>query len=557
MARIRTVFPRNTVAHHWAHGVQDSARNAADTFYFRGPTLYSYGRHFVIGHILRGDDYGPLTGRVLWNDASYSNTTSNHQSIAWRALTTQQRDTCLHVPTLNSDDARAIDRAIREKRLPDYAADLIRIVQSHVASIIGKRHGSGPFVEALFKARKYDATARVLYAAAGRKYPLDAIPLNSDVPADKAERSAFVAAFSRAVVRDDYQTALTAADQYLQRARAEFEAGNDGTQYDDIRTAARIAASTYTVAQQCERAADTADEKHRILHAGKRSPAVGKIRKALQPIAAALKTRQEETQRAEIMARLNFFTRKFYVARRNRKTFSVASLPGYIGQLQSAMSAVGIAPDSLIGHAVARVARMESVLTINRDAASARRSFAAAESYGNQHPGNALRCYREVLNYARRIQNTEGGYSQYVLAGLADVVKSSRARADVMLAAVQAKEKACIDDWIAGRSNHAPSYTVGTYARIKGDMIETSRGASVPIAHACRLARVFDRIVNAGGKTWPDGSGPMVGHYRVNTIGADGTLVIGCHEFNPDEARRLRDLLEQCAECQSVTEEAN
>ncbi len=552
MARIRQVFPRETVAHHWAHGVQDSARDAAGNFYFTGPTLYSYGSHFVIGHVMRGDEYGDLSGRVLWSDASYSNTTSKQQTIAWRALTSQQRANRLHVPSLSGDDARAIDRAIREKRLPEYAAGLIRAVQSHIAGIIGKRHGSGPFVSTMYSARKYDETARAFYAAAGRKYPLDDIPSNDDIPADKAGRAAFVAAFSRAIVRADYETALSNAVKYLQHARAEFEAGNDGAQYDDIRTAARIAASTYDVAQQCERAADTADGHYRTLHAGKRSPAVGKIRKALQPIAAALKARQEATQRAETLARLDHFVRRFYAARRDRKTFSVGRLPGYIDQLRREVSALGIAPDSIIGHAVARVARMESVYVIDRAAASARQSFATAESYGEQYPSDALRCYREVSNYARRIETCEGGYPVYVLKGLGDIVEVSRARCVAMLEAVQAKEKAQIDDWIAGRSNHRPSYAAGTYARINGANIETSRGASVPIAHACRLARVFDRIVNAGGKHWPDGAGPMVGHYRVNVIGADGSLVIGCHEFNPDEARRLRDLLTRCAECQSV-----
>lgn len=65
-ARIRRVFPRDEVAHLWAHKAQDGARDAGGNFFFTGATLYSYGRHYVIAHIL-ADECGPsLAGRVLW-----------------------------------------------------------------------------------------------------------------------------------------------------------------------------------------------------------------------------------------------------------------------------------------------------------------------------------------------------------------------------------------------------------------------------------------------------------------------------------------------------------
>ena len=553
---MRRVLPRDTVAHYWAHRVQDDARDKQHSFYFVGPTLYSYGPHFVIGHIL-------TDGRVLWNDSSYSVTTSKHQSIARRAMTRQQRETMLYFPDLSSDDARAITRAIDEKRLPEYASKLIRQVQSDVASIIGKRKGSGPFCSALYDARRYDATARALYAAAGKKYPLDVIPENVDIPVDKTARVAFVAAFSRAVIIDDYQSALRQAGNYLATARSEATSA-DGTQYDDPHTRARIAGGTYDCAERGLKACDDADRHHRVLH-GKASPQAGKLRKALQPIAAEFKARQHAAEIEVMRARLQRFAQSFYRhlhadrkhARASGHARSSAlllrNLPGYVGRVQSECEVAGFAPDSFVGRAVARCLRMEAAATIAKAVENAQSSFNSAESYGVQWPSDAVRCYAEVINYYRQVMaHATHPYAAHVMETLYPLAASAESRIVELRAAMVEKEKATITAWIAGTSNIRPRYEAGAYARIVGDHVETSRGASVPIEHACRLSRVFDRIVASGGKDWPDGSGPMVGHYRVNRIGADGSLVIGCHEFSPDEARRLRDILAQCKACEGV-----
>lgn len=67
------------IAHLWANQSQSDARNATNSFYFIGATIYSYGRHFPIAHFLPD-------GRVLWNDCYYSNSTSKHQMHVKHAL---------------------------------------------------------------------------------------------------------------------------------------------------------------------------------------------------------------------------------------------------------------------------------------------------------------------------------------------------------------------------------------------------------------------------------------------------------------------------------------
>lgn len=546
---MRNVYPRETVAHLWAHSAQDSARDRESNFYFRGPTLYSYGSHFAIAHILKGPEYGELSGRILWNDASYSMTTSRHQTIAWRALTQQQNESRLRVPTLNADDARAIDRAIREKRIPNYCDGLLWRIQGHIASLVGKRHGSEPFCSALFNARKYDATARAIYAHARKRYPLDPIPAGADIPADKVSRGVFVTTFSRAIVAADYKTAISNAAAYLRTAQ-DSETSPTGIEYTDpLSDDCRITASC-DVATKGLRACADADKHYATLHAGKRSAQVSRIRRALTPLAESFKNAREAAEKAVTLRQLEHFARAFYkeqYARKHTRTyrhrFDLRNLPGYIKRECERADSLGIAPDSLIGHAIARARAIDNARAIVRAVENARVSFDAAEAYGTRLPGDAIRCYTEVMNYARQIKARGGRASEFYCKQVSGLSDSAEARIVELRAELTRVNAQKIADWISGASNVAPPYDAGTFARIRGDFVETTRGASAPIEHVRRLADIYSRIVAAGGKQWPDGVGPIVGHFRVNSIGTDGSLIIGCHRFDAAEAKRLHALV--------------
>jgi hypothetical protein len=551
--RVRRVFPRETVAHLWAHGAQDGARDSSRNFYFTGPTLYSYGSHFVMGHILKGEQYGPLNGCILWNDESRSNTTSKHQSIAWRSMTRQQRDNAIHLPEIDQDIARSIDRAIVNKQLPDFAAKLVRVVQSHIVAILGKRHNSGPFCDSVFNARKYDKSARALYSAAKKKYPLPEIP--ADIPAEKNARVQFVASFSRAIVLENLATARREAADYLRVAQSE-STSLTGDAYTDPRSHARIMASTYDCAVRGLDACDDADKHYATLHTGKkRDPQASKIRKALEPLASAFKMAREKADIEVGKNEVNRFIQSYFKYCRGRHHSAnqreLFPIPGYIPK-PSRNYLASLPADSFENAIVNRAKRIQTVSEINRLYKHILSDLAAAESYGDQYPHYALRCFNTVAATALSIERMNHGYSLFILTRIEPLLRDARVKITHYQKIIQEKNAKVISDWIAGVSNVRPPYEAGTYARIKGANVETNRGATVPIEHACRLTRVFDRIVSAGGKQWSDGAGPIVGHYRVNSIGADGSLVIGCHEFTPVEAKRMRDILANCQECADV-----
>lgn len=70
------------VAHLWANEQRDSATGS--NFYFEGASIYSYGRHFEAGRIVRnkrGEKAYLITTRC------YSTTTATkHMPMVWRAL---------------------------------------------------------------------------------------------------------------------------------------------------------------------------------------------------------------------------------------------------------------------------------------------------------------------------------------------------------------------------------------------------------------------------------------------------------------------------------------
>lgn len=80
---MKKVLNNENVAHVWAHQQQSEARNANNSFYFNGATIYSYGYHFPIAkHAI--NEKGEKV--ILFTTRSYSNTTAKHINDVWRAI---------------------------------------------------------------------------------------------------------------------------------------------------------------------------------------------------------------------------------------------------------------------------------------------------------------------------------------------------------------------------------------------------------------------------------------------------------------------------------------
>lgn len=109
---------------------------------------------------------------------------------------------------------------------------------------------------------------------------------------------------------------------------------------------------------------------------------------------------------------------------------------------------------------------------------------------------------------------------------------------------IQAEEaKLRVADWLAGGNRLHLMYgdVAGPYAllRVRGDVVESSRGAECPLPDAIQAIRRV-RIVIARGESWRrNGETLPLGDFQVDIIAADGEVRAGCHRIQYCEIDRI------------------
>lgn len=117
-----------------------------------------------------------------------------------------------------------------------------------------------------------------------------------------------------------------------------------------------------------------------------------------------------------------------------------------------------------------------------------------------------------------------------------------QAQHNARMAEILAKD---LPAWMNGGPNvpfHLGDFTGTDYMRLRGDEVETSRGARVPLAHVRRAMQLV-MAIPLGTEWHSNGHTIPVGHYTIDRVDAAGTVFVGCHKFNRAEIERVRDLL--------------
>jgi hypothetical protein len=97
-------------------------------------------------------------------------------------------------------------------------------------------------------------------------------------------------------------------------------------------------------------------------------------------------------------------------------------------------------------------------------------------------------------------------------------------------------------DWLEGRTDSTPRTAVRTLLRIKGNLVQTSRGAEIPVRHAKILWPHLLR--NRRDHTSVSGELRVrLGQFKLDSIEADGSIHVGCHHIEFDEMERIAVLL--------------
>ena len=169
----KTVFNTDMVFHIWAQQKQSYGRNAKASVYFDGPTLYSYGDHFVMARFAR-------PGVVLFNAEKNSVTTSAHQHKAHAAVK-DKTTFFVENPTADCADAHDSNLAWYAKR----AREAVAVAQS-------KRYGYRQRLSAVTSARTYAQRAadyQKTFFPRRRKAPIVLPDLGGEIAAAQAAQA--------------------------------------------------------------------------------------------------------------------------------------------------------------------------------------------------------------------------------------------------------------------------------------------------------------------------------------------------------------------------------
>lgn len=121
-----------------------------------------------------------------------------------------------------------------------------------------------------------------------------------------------------------------------------------------------------------------------------------------------------------------------------------------------------------------------------------------------------------------------------------------------------AKAPEIIAEWRAGERGNTLDCDLkrdadgGAMLRIVGDVVQTSLGAEVPIAHAHRVFRFWRFITDDGRMPWSRAerynhvshADTTLGHFTLDAIEENGDIKAGCHKVTRAELERFGKLLE-------------
>ena len=156
IAHTTPVMNNSQIAHLWAN--QSRPRGTGSNFFFEGPELYSYGKHFMVGRILP-------SGVAVLATRGYSPTTQRHQSYARSAVRHLTRVYCNDPADSAATNARVARDAI--------VAELAAMQKPRIRQATKDKHAA----EALHLAEQFNAYLAALGAEGVGTEPVDVTAL--------------------------------------------------------------------------------------------------------------------------------------------------------------------------------------------------------------------------------------------------------------------------------------------------------------------------------------------------------------------------------------------
>lgn len=524
----RTVLDNAMVAHVWAQLAQPEGRSHNGNFYFEGPFLYSYGRHYVVGYATPG-------GLFLLNaDSSTMTTTGKHKPAAWRAVDygrgkfanthsvpglTRLADV-LHNALYSYSWGAAAEAEARGER-PAF------LPVGYILKSPAERRAAVP------------AVARFLESAGGGYWPGEEAA--AAIFRELGERPHVAEGRARAgaarVAKAEAKAKADAARRELDsNARLARQLAKDSP----AKAAEGVRGYLVKAAESTGYAAERAEEEARAesreyFRAAKAAKAKGwaAIARACRACYAATRAElarfERERERYAARARTRSLVRLIRQAPAETRDFWAAN-PGIAADVDA------IAP-----------AQLESALDAARRGVRGFRELGDALTELSGTPYAAAAWGPGVFVRAREAE-AEARNTADKLAAVAELVNTRLHGAAVALWREGGRVPYSVgrlSDGQGGALLRAEHVTRDESGAITGGELVTSWGARVPLTHALKAFRFlkFCREKGAADSTFDgwnaNGRTIRVGHFRVDSVDARGNFRAGCHRINWPECEAL------------------
>ena len=147
--------------------------------------------------------------------------------------------------------------------------------------------------------------------------------------------------------------------------------------------------------------------------------------------------------------------------------------------------------------------------------------------------------YSEMEGYDKRfdVDATIGTDLKELAAAERKAAAAERAENAAKRAKVLVDNAEAFERWKLGEGIRLPyADNVPTLLRVNGEQIETSRGAHVPLSVAPTLWKLVERARAKHNDYEP---GMQLGGYRLTKITPNGDIVVGCHQIEYSELKRI------------------
>lgn len=473
-------YSNSQVAHVWNAQTDSSGQSNNGNFYFSGRELYSYGSHYLAGFIMPD-------GVAFLNADSYSVTTSGHMSDAWSATSNRPRFNVSKLTELG-DLLRSIARGGKLSREgKSRARDAIRTHAEALAAAIRFDPGEhGRYWREEGSESDKESAGAYLTRAAG--LPAASWPkLQREAAVAKAKREAKQAKGEHALKLNTARTLADMSDAEFRRRLAVIEPDSNRHSAYQGEAEARL----NRLALELLRAVKTANAEQ----FSKRRLATLKARRKLVAARLAVIAEVESI----VFARRQLRSDIALVRELARQWRGVDDMPSDYWRLRSLE---------------------DGAKALERLSDSPAFPFAARRRLKTQ----AIK----LADTAKRLMEEH------------DRLAEERRERERQLQALKLEEYKVA--WLAGDAplggRRFDAESGGAALRIRGDMLQTSHGAEVPLEHAIRAFR-FIKLCRQAGREWhANGQQIRVGHFRVDSISAAGDMIAGCHAFTWPEIER-------------------